>query len=89
MDLEYWYKHTSMLGFRRIIKERLPWYLRLLAHIYVDEKILDRSNNCVRVYYSYKSYAYSNTDKERFCYELRLEDFENIANGNRTITKRS
>lgn len=85
-NLRYWYEHTSMLGFARMIKEKLPLRLRLFANVYVDEKWLDNRNNVIRVYYSYKSYA-DIKNGERFCYEFTLDDLEEEANGSKTITK--
>lgn len=57
MDLSYWYEHVSMLGFARMIKQKLPLRLILFTNVYVDEKWLDNRANVIRVYYSYKNYA--------------------------------
>lgn len=84
-NLQYWYSHTSMLGFARMIRNKLPLRLKLFTKIYVDIKDLDTHSGIIRVYYSYKSYAevYKN---ERFCYEFTLEDFERESNGKPYIT---
>lgn len=86
MDLSYWYNHTSMLGFARMIRRKLPLRVRLFTNIYVDEKWLDNRTNVVRVYYSYKSYA-KIKNGERFCYEFTQEDLQLEANGRKFITK--
>lgn len=85
-DLSYWYKYTSMLGFARMIKEKLPLRLRLFTNVYADKKWLDNRSNVIRVYYSYKSYAKVKNGK-RFCYEFTLDDLELEANGKKLITK--
>lgn len=87
-DLRYWYEHTSMLGFARMIKEKLPLRLRLFTKVYVDEKWLDSRFDVIRVYYSYRSFAYVKNG-ERFCYEFTLDDLELEANGRNVITKRN
>lgn len=83
-DLEYWYDHTSMLGFARVIRSKLPWYIRKFVNVYADTKRLDNRNGVVRVYYSFKS---ADTSGNKFCYEFTVDDFEMESNGKPTITK--
>lgn len=87
-DLRYWYEHTSMLGFARMIKEKLPLRLRLFTKVYVDKKWLDNRSCVIRVYYSYRSFAHVKNG-ERFCYEFTLDALEKEANGRKVITKRN
>ena len=83
-SLRYWYDHTSMLSFARMIMEKLPLRLRLFTKIYVDEKWLDNRAEVIRVYCSYRHYA--TMSDERFCYEFTLDDLEEEANGRKCIT---
>ena len=85
-SLRYWYNHTSMLGFARMIRKKLPLRLRLFTKIYVDEKWLDNRAGVIRVYYSYRHYA--TMIDERFCYEFTLDDLEEEANGGKYITSK-
>lgn len=84
-DLEYWYQHTSNLGFERMIRERLPLKIRFLTKIYIIEKFLDLDEEVIKVYYSFKNYADLNTS---FCCEFSLGDLEIESKGYPTITKK-
>lgn len=86
-DLEYWYDNTTILGFARMIKDRLPLRLRLFTNVYVEEKWLDNRCGVIRIYYTYKRYALPK-DNQKFCCEFTLDDLEEEANGNLTITSK-
>lgn len=84
-DLNYWYTHTSMLGFARVIRDSYPFYIRPFIKIYADEKWLDNRCQVIRIYYGINGFPMNIGNK--LCFEMRLEDFEKEANGKKTITK--
>lgn len=87
--LEYWMNcKISHLGFARMIREKLPWYLKIFTKIYVDTYLLDELCDVIRVYYSYKNYASPSLKGKRFCCEFTLDDIETEANGDSTISSR-
>lgn len=87
-ELEYWYENTSMLAFAMMIRNKLPWYIRPFVKVYADEKWLDNNCNVIRIYYSYKSYADVKI-KDRFCYEFKLEDLNEMAASDKTISSQT
>lgn len=84
-NLRYWYNNTSMLGFARLIRERLPVYIKPFVKICVDETFLDANREKIIVYFGFNHYPKRG---KAFSYEFSLEDLEEASNGKGYIAKK-
>ena len=82
--IEYWYNHTSMLGFGRLIKKRLPWYIRPFIKICVDDKRIDIDRNSIIVKWGFNKFPKFGQD---LTCEFSLSQLLEESKGSGCITK--